>query len=451
MKFFTRTHALDLFLKPFNPAYSKLARRSLWFLSPPRPELVIGNNTALFAVLASLRKHGIDQHPQLRLICPEFWLDTVHQSYLDESWGQTQPGLPKVARDMFARLYPQHNLDKILTLRQVQELRIEALRTIEEDYRIPVYYGNPAIKQLADKNFNITIQQSIGEVSLQAAEDTCFYFWYRVPKILTMGGMAHRSNIEIYKQPPDHIPNNVDIVTMGGGLSVMWLAKHFTHESNTRRIICIKYRTDTLPSIPANQAIDMRRIIVLDIDKTDISFAKTHPEFAVVYSHEHRQTYRGVFYTSLGTVLPLDVIKEVPETQVMSPRRWPVSKWIAAKNIPRGSLMENILQWFEITDNIKWGFEPQSYHEAANNLICFLKSECADLIIDAMFFHALEASILQLDNPLPDEEVKPFLVELYSKTYRCTPQQTAIFARHIDRLLAKQPNYVHEPRPSRVC
>jgi tetratricopeptide (TPR) repeat protein len=40
------------------------------------------------------------------------------------------------------------------------------------------------------------------------------------------------------------------------------------------------------------------------------------------------------------------------------------SRWIAPKNIPIGSLMESIARWFAITENLKWGFEPQSYHEA---------------------------------------------------------------------------------------
>jgi hypothetical protein len=371
--------------------------RQLWNLTPPKPVIVIGNNTALFAVLASLQSHGTEKHPHLHLICPSFWLDFIHPYYWNEKWGQSVTGIPKMARDMFLNMYPTYAKNKFITWGQMQELRQTALHLIEHHYHIPIYHGDPNIKRLADGRFEIYIKNSSDQdKKLDMPSDTQFYFWYKIPNLHELEGIRQSPSTDLYQMHPSEIPEDKDLVVLGDGLSVIWLAKFFANTSTKRNIICIKPKSGKLNlNVPSNACVDPKRIITLNTNESIIKVSPEDPRMVRVYSKVYQKEFPGFFYSAIGSEIPYHLVKEVPQNQLMSPSQWIPSAWIAPKNIPRGSLMESILQWFAITNNLDWGAEPQSYHSAANQFNLFVKQHfSSQLRIDEKYFDTLDAVIL---------------------------------------------------------
>jgi hypothetical protein len=426
--------------------------RQLWIKVPPVPEIVFGNNSAVFASLASLAKHGKDMHPHLRLVYTPFWLDDVHPYYLKKLWGQTKNGLPKVARDMFSEIYPEHADNNHITLGQMQQLRQTALHLLEHHYQIPVYHGEPCIERAPDQSFSVHVHRPGHKPQVfKTPSNTHFYNWYKVPRQHHLPGITQRSITEIYQQPPQSIPDDTDIIVLGSGLSVIWTAIDFATPNTSRNIICLKRASDQLNfNLPSNAAADPNRIISIDIARATISVAQDDPNLMIVYSHEHQKEFRGPFYSATGFELPSSIVTDIPQSQLTSPAKWKYSDLVAPKNITRGSLMESILQWYEETDNMEWGFEPQSYHKANNYFATFIKNNFSkDLNLDVHYFHALESAILNLNNPLPDNQVKPFLIKLYKDMYKPTSDQVSLFEHDLTQLFKQQLNFIETDEESK--
>lgn len=408
--------------------------RHLRLFKEPTPEVVAGSFTAIFAAMASYIQHGAAFHSDLTFICTKFWLDTVAPCYLNKEWGQTEDGLPFVAREMFKDIYPNHAEDELITWRQIQELRLTGLHTLEKTLKIPVYYGDPVFTQLDNKQFKVDITGGKQHTSFITGQNTHFYIWNKQPKKYYIHGVLQRPLTDIYQYPPDAFPNDMDIIVVGGGLSVIWLAKHFATPDTTRRIICLKHsNVQLIKDVPANDSVDYSRIITIDLDKADIHLAQDDPHFAVIYSREHNRTFKGPFFSAIGVETPEH---HLPISQLTSPDQWLARRWISAKNIPIGSLMESIARWFAITDNLKWGFEPQSYHEATDFFNDLLKTHFSpELNMDIRYLNALGNAVLGLANPVPESKLKGFLTQIYRDVYNPTDLQLTLFEKDIIKLL----------------
>jgi len=424
------------------------SERFLKIFKEPTPELAVGNFTAIFAIIAALKQHGTFQHPNLKVICPPFWLDAVSPRYGEENWGQTKEGLPKIARDMLEDIYPGLSSEQLLSWRQIQELRMTSLYALENIYKVPVLRGEPMIKKLNNGQFDITVTHGHQKTSWITEKNTHFYLWYKEPKKFSIQGAIQRSSTEIYQYPPGALPSDMDIIVLGDGLSVIWLAKHFATLGSTRRIICIKYPHAQLnKDVPSNSGVDYNRIITIDSDKAQLSISNEDPHLAMVYSPERQETYRGLFFTAIGVETPKNLIDAIPQEQLTSPDQWLASRWIAPKNIPIGSLMESIARWFAITENLKWGFEPQAYHDAKKFFNEVIEENCSPTLnLDIRYVDALGNTIMGFDNPLPEEKLRTFLLEIYKEVYSPTDDQISLFDKEINIFLDKRVNLLEREK-----
>lgn len=410
--------------------------RQIWNFNPPKPEILIGNNTVLFAALSCITHHGMKSHPNLKIICPPFWLDNIHECFLKEKWGQTKNGLPKVVRDIFSEIYPRHPDNEYITWGQMQELRKTALYLLKNTYKVPIFYGVPSIRKLENNSFDITV----GDDRFNAPDDTHFYLWYKVPKKHNIPGLSERSTTEMYQINPSELPTNLDIIALGGGLSIYWLAKHFATVSNTRRIICLIREADKLRmNVPSNASVDLKRIVVVDLERSVISVAKDDSRLAIVKNGVKGDEYVGVFCSAIGLAPPYDFVKDVPPPQLTSPKNWFASKWISQKNNPPGALIESYLELLEVTNNLDWGFEPQSYHEA-HNPFRILINNCisSGIKIDTNYLIALENALKAGDNSLPDSLVMPLFLKQYKEMYEPTPEDMRLFQKEVALFLKKR-------------
>jgi hypothetical protein len=419
------------------PSFFKAPSRSLWIKVPPTDEIIIGNNTAIFATLASLQNHGKDKHPKLKVIWPTFWLDHVHHHYLEEKWGQTVHGLPNVAKQLYLNIYPHHPQNDFITWGQYQNLRFAAKNIIENQYKIPVYHGDPVIERTTDGNFEIKVKSDNGAVQFSTAADTQFYLWYRVPNFYKIDGIIQKTITDIYRLSPHELSNDVDIITLGAGLSVIWLAKYFTNPLSSRKIICIKHKDDQLNfNVPSNGCVSRKNIIEIDVETCEMRISEHNPKHVIIKSKEYQKEFQGYFYSAIGHALPASVVKNIPKAQLMSPEQWVFSRWISPKNVPYGSLMESIIQWYEITNNLGWGGEHQNYHEDGNSFRLKLKEKFpSELKIDERYFSAVAVALLDLNNPLPDSKLIQFFTNIYQDVYHPHDSQVEIFKNNLKELL----------------
>lgn len=418
MRFFPRVsvgRALQL-LKPIS--------RAIWNFNPPKPAVAIGGKTISAAVLTSLAQYGKQSHPLLTLIYVPDWLENSHKYHANEKWGQTKHGLPKVLKDIFSTMHPNYPDNEYLTWGHVLELNRTVLYMINKVYGVPVFYGQPIIKRLENNSFNITV----GNAHFNTPADTHFYVFSQEPRKHGIPEFKERSSTELYKLHPSELPLNLDILAIGEGLSIFWLAKHFQN-----LVVCIKREAFQLTkNVPSNFEVDLSRIVVLDYEKLEISKFKDNAGLTIIKDKVSGKEYIGILCTAKGFEVPYSLVKDVPEAQLTSPKNWIESKWISQKNIPQGSLLEKFVQLLETTDNLDRGYELQSYHQAFNPYKVLL-SNCisSGINIDEKYLTELENSFTANDNPLPDWELNRLFINKYEEIYKPTPKDKSLFQKEI--------------------
>ena len=247
-------------------------RRYLHKFNELKPEIVIGSHASVFALLATLARHGKEAHPDVRLIYPGSWFDHFHPDHNNKEWGQTVLGLPKIARDLFASIYPTHSNNDYVKWEQLREVKNATLELLTTVYEVPIYYGEPSIEVSLQDGFKIRLIDLNSEESYEffTPSQTHFYLWHRIPRKHQLMAIPQRPSTEIYQISTSLLPHDIDIVVLGAGLSVVWLAKHFA--TPTRKIVCLKRESDQLDtSIPANRLVDYEKIIQVDLEKATVS------------------------------------------------------------------------------------------------------------------------------------------------------------------------------------
>ena len=409
-----------------------------WEGTPP-PEVAIGTLSLLLASIASIRQHGKHVHPNFLFICQHFWLNSVHPSHLNKEWGQTIHGLPTIGKEIFYNMYPSQPDDKFITWEQMKVLYKASADTLQYTHGIPLHHGAPSI-QKKNQEFEIALDNTVINTPLK----THFYAYSKKPREHNFTGIPQRHVSEIYQMDFDAIPSDLDIIIYGGGLSVYWVAKHLATPSTTRRIICLKHQNDELKSnTPSNSSVDLSRIIVINVEESTMSFVKEDPRLVVIKNKNHSNDIVGLFYSAIGLTSDDSIVAQVPSSQVTSHKNWTPREWISAGNIPVGSLMESILEWFSITDNLEWAFEPLSYHEQNSPLFSLTNSNPS---MDIKYFNALKIAIKKLKNPVPESQSKSFLMQVYQDTYNPTHQQIALFEKALDELLAQRINMAYNQK-----
>lgn len=427
---FTKIHSIPKKLDQ----NSAIWKRYLLTTKPPKPEVVAGNMAAIFGTLAVMEHTGRDAHPDVTIICPRFWMDYVHPSYFKEPWGQIKHSLPKVVRDIFNQLYPDYPDQEFLNWGQVQELRKEALKRLEDDYQIPIFHGDPSIKKLTNNNFEITItcRDKKGKfynlLPIYRPENTQFYLWYHVPREHKLDNISQMPSYELYSFSASELfatPDYPNIVAFGAGLSTQWLAKFFATPNTTCNIICIVDNPGQVYKIiPANASIDLNRVIILNKSEVTIYFNNANPNLIQVDSHKLNKTFKGVACAAIGMITPDYIAKDIPVEQLITPTQWKSKEWIAPENEAQGSLKYSLFLWYIMTQNL-WaleifGFEKGPYHMAQT-----IRAHCRpELEIPTHFDTAVELAIKQLHNTPPEKDHHEFLINIYIQS--CQPSLTDI-------------------------
>lgn len=418
--------------------------RELHKFVSPRPEIVIGNNTALFATLHGLKKHGVESHPDVTIIYPPFWLDEINADYYSEHWGQTIYGLPRIARELFKPLYAEYEEHEFIKWYQYQKLREKVVEILETVYQVPIYYGIPTIENISKDTITISVATNDGPLVIEKPISTHFYSWYRIPKKHSIQGMVQRPNFEIYKLPKNLVPD-LDIISLGASLSTVWLAKHFS--TSTRKIICLKSKSDKLPiDIPSNKSVDYSKITVLNIEDIEYgpivdpkdSRGLKQQSNELLYIRHGSQEYRGIFYSSIGFEAgKIKGLDSLPLENITANSN-KFSQWVSTKNLPVGSLFQSFAYWNEMTNNLEWVFEPQGYHKTG---FPELLMKSVSVPLDIHFFNELEKRLNDFDNPLPESLEPTLLIEVYKSVYAPKSHDLEQFESEIKRLLENRTSF----------
>jgi hypothetical protein len=269
--------------------------------TPPRKEVVIGNNSALFATAASLMAHAQkappqNHHPDLHIIKPSHWLDNVLPEYFDSTWGQTMYGLPKFARDILHLAHPEHPPTKLITLGQFITLREVVINILKSGYNVPIYEGTPTIENSPNELFKLKIIDQNKNIQILFDEAAYYYNWYRIPRLHNLAdkAMPNRSAALLYSQPRE-AAHDV-LIILGAGLQTAWAERNFRKS----RIICLRNPGDEIPRLPANAEVNYSRIEYVNINTCKIETLNSSGAIQLTSSELREKTIRGEFYEGIG-------------------------------------------------------------------------------------------------------------------------------------------------------
>lgn len=373
--------------------------RSLHIFEPRRPEVVLGNNSALFATAASLIDHTKKAHPDVHLIKPDHWLDHVLPEYFDCVWGQTVLGLPQFARDLFNLYDPKHEPTKLITLGQFIGLRHVVYNLLRNDYGVKTYDGLPSIDIGPDYSFNVSINNN-GKISqIKFGKDAYFYSWYRRPRLhdLADRNIPNRSASMLYSQPRESASSV--LIILGAGLQTAWVERNFRNS----RIICLRYPNENILRLPANVEVNYERIEFVDRNTAKIELVDKHGLIKLTSEELKGKSVVGEFYEGIGyepaKLIPINFPK-ISYEYMRELRNY--SRFVSTKNIPSGSLMESYLMWIELTNNLQWAFEPFAYHAEEFPVMLIKAAKTVGIELPELYFNALESYIKSLDDPEPE-------------------------------------------------
>jgi len=332
------------------------SKRKLYTSTRNSPEVVIGNNAALFAILDVTKRLGRREH--LSLIYPKFWLDDVHQDHLNNNWGQRVYSLPEISKNLFKDIYPNHADDSYIKWGQFQQLRQFVLEEIKKDY--PVYEGEPlSIDLNLNGGYLINLLTGNQEQTIKVNANAHFFNWYRVPKKHGFPDLIKMSHTELYSLPKSHVPHKV--ILFGQGESIVWLVRDFPNTT----FASIKREGDRLPTVrdnPSYQGIDLSRLMVFEIEDPRVLFQpieeegnKASKKVLIIYSDEggSKKSFEGYIYTAIGLAAIAGLTKNVPEGS-KTDLSMEIVGWVASKEVPGGSLLQSFTQLMEKTKNLNW-------------------------------------------------------------------------------------------------
>lgn len=396
------------------------SHRELKTFAIPRPEIIFSNNhSAIYFTLASFLKHGGKHvHPDLKVIIPPTWLDTIHKDYDNNQWGQGLFGLPWTLRKDFIRLYPDYN-DGPIFWKQVKELRLESINNLKMS-GIPVFVGQPILKKQND-GYLLHVENETFELPT----NTHFYNAYRDLNVKhNIEGLPNISCTNLYEQPQLNAPRNA-VMLGGNGRTGIWLAQHFP---NTLFNCVTNGQYPKLfpgESFPSN-------LLFYNQERYSLEASKSKPGHAVIYDKIlNNPVAIGSFYCSIGFSVRSDITACVvdPDNNLTTqPTSQWSAKWFSAEEIPVGSLLEATARWVKITENTDWSFELHSFH--GTTVIDLLAKKLKDqgITLPHSFCNILVKKITENFNCPSDEET----IKIYRESFE------EVFSSHSEKLLIEK-------------
>ena len=391
----------------------------------PRKEVLIGNNSGLLFALAAIRQHGIEKHPDLHIIRPNFWLDSVHPDYLPLlNWGQSPEGLPRFVREQFYRLFPNHKPMKLLLWEQYKILREYFIDELRRE-GVNIYSGMPKIVE-KDACYEITVESDL--IRLEKDKPFHVYNALRLPHVHHGLGdqFLAKAAFELYYRSRSEMDNR-SCILLGNGRSAYWAVKHFP---STRFMVIGLSKRLTLfggEKLPKNA-------IVFSVDCFNDHLKLmpgTNGEVVLTSTDYPGKEFRGELYTALGFNSTCDltrVFEETPGflTKLIDPK---VKKeWIAPECMPVGGLAEAWARIASHTNNLSWAHEHSSFHveDFKARIKPFMENEGLEAAPLELFIDRLRTAIRYEHHRLSDLEITNLYINCCYELLRKTPDSSKI-------------------------
>lgn len=393
-------------------------QRGLHLFPEPHHEVAIVNNSGLFFTLASIRKHGIEAHPNVSLITPDFWLDKTHSDYDDLDWGQTPLGLPWFVRNEFNKIFKHQDRHAYIRWGQMKEVRRFVISELK-GYGIPIYTGIPDIS-LDDDIYKIRATERTFSVPKYRSH---FYNSFRVAnvdhKIDELNDVNFRKpHTEIYNRSMQE-NSNCPISILGSNRSTLWVARHFP----SIPIACIAFQHPKKALFSGEVLPKNLSFYPVSGNSRDFYIEPSNVLSGGIFirseNQERYSDFSGEFYCAIGLKHKPEVTNSVEAFQkTLFPTGQEnldaLGEWINPEEQPIGGLVEATSRWAYITNNLYWAYECYCYHESTSINVIANRFEQAGIILSDDFFDVLNAMILN-QRTVPSLEG---LIDLYQKSYQ---------------------------------
>jgi hypothetical protein len=392
--------------------------RSIYNFIKTRDEVAIGNNSLLFFIHGAIIMHGPKAHPSLRIIIPEFWLDKAHSDYDNLPWGQTPRALPWYTRREFAKLFPKHPYEKLISWQQFKTLRSHTIKELQNYSTI--YHGTPEIIKNSD-NYQIILPHD----TFHVPQSSFFYNSWRVHRKnhgLVNLPLNILSHTELYKHAKNDIPEQIGII--GAGRSVVWLAQHFP---NTM-LHCIVNKEHALARLQNESEQDSTNYYSLTDfpphgKKYIIETNNLNHNSRIIEVATGTCLFEGAIFTAIGMQHSTETVMNINHNNVLNYPYNPIyNNWISAEELPLGGMTEATLRWAEATNNLDWSYELYCYHEEPFRNMLTRKLAEEGIIATSLFFDILKKNILKLgDDNLYEIPIhirsQEVILDVYQQSY----------------------------------
>lgn len=436
----------------FNWLTGLASRRSIHLASDlpagTKEVVVVGHNSAMFASLESLRYHRErgQRYPKVTHVHPPFWLDRVHPDHLNFHWGQTIYGLPKAARRVFLKQRPHYPEDAYIRWGEFQDTRYAALKELENEYDVTVHQVQP--EEIAEQNDRWVLRATNG-LEISFPMESFIYGWYRTPKLPEI---IHRPHVDLYTLPRNEVPD--EFIVVGHGLSLVWLLKHFPNS----KIYNYKLPYDELPIIPSNMDINIKeeirkgRLVLCTLADFKLEVVDG-VQGALTSRKTDKPAHRSTLpiYAATGFLPQVALFKNIPDEQkVLMPDydeqgrlklpndsetlRLDQDAFVAAQNLPMGSLPQSYTYLMNLTRNIEWTTEPMFYYRRSQYELVKKAAHDVGIDIDLSFFDDLDERVQAMANPLNPERAQKLYCEVFERVYKPTDIERRKFTGCIEKL-----------------
>jgi hypothetical protein len=453
----------------------KQSQRHLFTFSFPRDQALFVSNAGVFALDWSLTKspeapkhiaHIRDK--KITVFCQEPWFIGIDPTHYPNKWGQCFEELPAHMRELFLKeISSNHPKHEPLTFKQAGELQQAAVEKVRRTFN---KYGvsNQFVEVSDASTFSVENTSDGYLIKLDGnsyflSRNTFFYNWVKVFRQHTWKNLSQCYPSHLYRLPKNFFKESPvkNLIVQGASMTIPWIIRDFDGVKSCN-IALIRRKNDKIDLSPRNSHIDISDILhfIVDEETGDITnengavkmdvFAKSTDSESVgrtkyadiaslTYSEgDEKFAFTGHFYTTMGFLTNVALTQNVPkESKLVLPERAYFDSlesrsgmWIAPKDVPFGSLTQSYLLWMSKTNNIKYSYEPQSYHK---NILRFLfKTISKDIFLDqhhsrlvpAQFFDAIDKHVSSMKIPVDPAKFHDIFEKEFHDTLKVSMRDT---------------------------
>lgn len=217
-------------------------------IQPPPKRIIVGEYSAILTSYELLLSNNYDLNKGEKdvLIIQPFWLENVHESRLDTSWGQHVREFPPNISKLLKKMYPDIDKQERVTFEQIKELRnkcIDVLKKSDKYEIIQAEVASISLEESKEENKHLNNEEKSKCIKIvlkdgnehfyEYSEDMKIYNFSQTHKKDTLNlNLAHQT--ELYQFEKGNEPKK--IIVFGAGLSAVWV-KEQASKSDVRVVI----------------------------------------------------------------------------------------------------------------------------------------------------------------------------------------------------------------------